>query len=548
MKLNRCIFFVLFLSTCLTAQEELKIQFSEFEISIDTSTQDNCARTSILNGIKFRNKSILGEVGINIAAYDPSGGQKFNHQFPSLNSDTLIRSIKCGLSNDIGINLETLRYSDIFEMEFDLMNDHILGYIINDTIDNPNEKIYAWPGRENPHFEAYYGDVLPPQTLSFYNHEIPYEYNPDNGDFPLVGYVNSGGAGNIKNIIPNKIASWFLTSNLGDGNYLGIPVRYNYVVTAYNYLCNLTNIDMHNTLFFHVRTHNKLSEDLLFSKTGIHFLGINGQENNFLAYDSTLHAIIGYPDPESNENLMTVISHIDLQVDFEDESFNFKTPDRFNHFDLEEGKVTDGPRDVDGLFDNLLGPYWNDGTYRVKEAYGHKPSSLEKASYSFDGNFDGTDSWTEINAGNEPGVRNGILVYEQEKTLPGEAFNYLFAITMMETDDGLPDKQRIDDLKSFFYTYRLTNQYMDCESITTPIFEENKSKFKPLIFPNPSSGVFQVQLERSADLYVYDVSGKLISQFHCSDFECQLHIETKGIFFLKMISDNITYTQKLIVH
>jgi len=67
------------------------------------------------------------------------------------------------------------------------------------------------------------------------------------------------------------------------------------------------------------------------------------------------------------------------------------------------------------------------------------------------------------------------------------------------------------------------------------------------IYPNPSSGNFSITInEKEFNVIVYDVTGKVVYE---SQNEKQINLtdKPKGIYFLKITSDNKIYSQKIII-
>jgi hypothetical protein len=81
---------------------------------------------------------------------------------------------------------------------------------------------------------------------------------------------------------------------------------------------------------------------------------------------------------------------------------------------------------------------------------------------------------------------------------------------------------------------------------------ENRSQSAVKVFPNPGSGVFEMELENQStisNVEVYSVSGYLITKVEGSadgTTRIDLSDQTTGIYLLKVSTENRTYFAKLI--
>lgn len=81
--------------------------------------------------------------------------------------------------------------------------------------------------------------------------------------------------------------------------------------------------------------------------------------------------------------------------------------------------------------------------------------------------------------------------------------------------------------------------------------KEINSDNRPVIYPNPSDGKYQIYLHRftvNSRIEIYSVTGQLIRSFVAPDehFEIDIQKEKSGIYFLKHISDGETKSVKLV--
>lgn len=66
------------------------------------------------------------------------------------------------------------------------------------------------------------------------------------------------------------------------------------------------------------------------------------------------------------------------------------------------------------------------------------------------------------------------------------------------------------------------------------------------IYPNPSKGVFNINVKKDFNLEVFDITGKVINTQIITG-NSTIEINTSGIYFLKFFNENETFTQRVVV-
>ena len=66
------------------------------------------------------------------------------------------------------------------------------------------------------------------------------------------------------------------------------------------------------------------------------------------------------------------------------------------------------------------------------------------------------------------------------------------------------------------------------------------------VYPNPSNGVFYVNVEDNFNLEVFDITGKIINTQVLSG-NSTIEINTAGLYFLRFSNENGSITQRVIV-
>lgn len=90
----------------------------------------------------------------------------------------------------------------------------------------------------------------------------------------------------------------------------------------------------------------------------------------------------------------------------------------------------------------------------------------------------------------------------------------------------------------------------DCDMITTTNSIEEKENIE--LFPNPSSGKFilnmdYVFLSKKSKIEVYNIVGELILEKQITSNEVDLSSFSKGVYFLKIYSEEKVYSEKVII-
>jgi len=145
-------------------------------------------------------------------------------------------------------------------------------------------------------------------------------------------------------------------------------------------------------------------------------------------------------------------------------------------------------------------------------------------------------------------------------TNPAGGYQFVFSqggyITFYLIAYGTPTTANQTYAYNWDYIYRT---YYGCQDTLIFIHDAGCSVNPPVgmneirnqsfnIYPNPTTGVFTIQSE-IGELEIYNTLGELIfsSQVTNNSITINLSEAAKGIYFLKIISDDKTYSQKLII-
>jgi hypothetical protein len=83
-------------------------------------------------------------------------------------------------------------------------------------------------------------------------------------------------------------------------------------------------------------------------------------------------------------------------------------------------------------------------------------------------------------------------------------------------------------------------------AITTDLFNDNIGNIK--IYPNPTKGLFTIEAKDIRQVVIYDITGKLISDDKILKdyYEFDLANNPKGVYFVKIITENATVINKIV--
>jgi len=78
----------------------------------------------------------------------------------------------------------------------------------------------------------------------------------------------------------------------------------------------------------------------------------------------------------------------------------------------------------------------------------------------------------------------------------------------------------------------------------------NRDDFSFLIYPNPSSGIFQINLPKDANyIIIYDIIGNIVYQENLvSQNSIDLNLNINGIYLVSISTPTKTMNQKLIIN
>ena len=160
---------------------------------------------------------------------------------------------------------------------------------------------------------------------------------------------------------------------------------------------------------------------------------------------------------------------------------------------------------------------------------------------SFTANWDAVDNATNyrIDLATDENFENFVPEYENRET-------------------GLNNSIDISNLNSeteYFYRIRVeynehTSINSNISSLSTDIFEKIKTTENKLfnIFSNNGTILITKNYTQDALAQIFDLSGKIIAEKNITATNTEINIYRTGLYIVKIISDNNTYTTKVIVY
>jgi hypothetical protein len=201
---------------------------------------------------------------------------------------------------------------------------------------------------------------------------------------------------------------------------------------------------------------------------------------------------------------------------------------------------------------------WRDGTPLTRGGNGYNPGSMEFSRFAFGGNPSGS-GWSQLNSGDQVGDKRGLSIVGPLTVSSGEticldvAFPYArdYAGNNLTSINIL--KERVKSIRAFY-----NNQHYDCPVITTNTKEAEKDNHNIFIYPNPSEGVFHMQLNQlrvhqNYQIEIFNAMGtvvyrsKNLTTQESGNFEIDISDHPSGIYFVRIQHGDRVYSEKIIM-
>lgn len=156
-------------------------------------------------------------------------------------------------------------------------------------------------------------------------------------------------------------------------------------------------------------------------------------------------------------------------------------------------------------------------------------------------------SWSVINPNGNLDWENQIYFLNATKGIVSTGYTRDFKINITNDGgatwttfaDGVNFKRFVYKNDNVIYLYGGNNNVYKTSLSSTGMENNQLVDFK--VFPNPSNGVLNIQLNESKDdrhIKVFDFSGRVVYETDCINGNCSIEINEKGLYLLK-VGENI---------
>ncbi|MEN0003098.1 MAG: T9SS type A sorting domain-containing protein [Bacteroidota bacterium] len=517
---------------------------------------DSTGGRFVLDGDDF---SYVQRAGLWIGGIAPSGAIKGAVWQPEEDSEPDYQS--GFLDPQTGQVLGAGQFWEVSDAEVEAQIDDFRNNLV---IDDPIPSIFAWPGRNNPHFEAYNGYPQPPDVLMapFFDNDGDGNYDPNNGDFPRAVDSPYAGKGVDKMI-------WFAYHTKPGMLPSGLPSP-NLEIQTLIYLVNCpAALPVNQTVYFNKRVVNRGFEVIDSLHVGMYteasigcleseYLGTHPESKVAFVYDAT---------PTEDECLAGAISSPVLAVRVEEwwaSDYEFINRPQITMPIIEEEATNvllpPGmlPPDTPVSYFHYLSGSWRDGTPLTSGGNGFQNSSIKQQLIFPDAPYN-SEGWSEQASGLSPGKRSFLNILGDERIAPGGYQEYLFSFTVFDQEtnnqpyDNLDSMyQRAKYLQQIFFFIAGVEPFYNCDmatSTTTP----GKASALLQLFPNPAREQVHLQLHQGTieQVRLLGMDGKMLQQFSATNSPIEqidiAHLRA-GVYIVQVVTSEGTWAnQKLVV-
>lgn len=414
---------------------------------------------------------------------------------------------------------------------------------IESDFSDPSDNIEQWPARNNP-FYTDQGFDFDRDLAPFFDANADGDYNPADGDFPLVN-----GDNNLWYIY-NDAAG---THTESGGQPLGVEVA------AMAYSFNTDNF-LNNAIFIDFELRYKADVVLNDFRFGYFvdpdlgdfsddFVGCDPETNTGYVYngDDFDSGANGFGE-EVPALSVSFVKGVDDSAGNDTGLTGFLTYS--NDF-----SATGNPETADH-FNNYLNAQWKDGTSVTVGGNGY--GGDEATAFMYSGSPANADEWSECSEANQPADRRFLMVSGGVTLNPGDVRTATVAIVFGESENfeyPCPDVPNfidnyIDEAVATVDSVKAAQQ-----SLITSVEPITSTEAGFSIAPNPADDLIELTFdaERFAPnvVEIWSVAGQIVSQqvLHRGERVVSLEGTPNGMYFVKLIDEQRgeTTTRKLVV-
>ncbi|MBW7868407.1 MAG: T9SS type A sorting domain-containing protein [Brumimicrobium sp.] len=367
-----------------------------------------------------------------------------------------------------------------------------------------------------------HGDISMGQAFNlapFLDNQEDGIYGPTQGDVPLIKGCYAA------YLIQNDEA---MPHTLTNTNPIGIELR----IMFYQYH---TSDYLNNTLLVDVEAINRSNIDY---PEFMHSVAINGalgnETDDFLGCDSLSNIIYFYNSDNIDEESSSSSGY-------------GENPPAIGIVGLHQKSSScvpfSGNETVEEKW-NLMKGYQSNG-----DSWIH-PNGYE-TKYVYSGNPNNPAEWSQLSQGNTPGNVNGLLSMDFGMFHKGDTLRQSYAIIF--TQDG----NHLENVESLIENAMELKNTLDnegtilCTDEVLNIVEDDKLDVE--IFPNPSSGIFQIKnpTDHIHTILISDSQGRIVKEESIQNnemIEIDLRGKQAGIYFVQVTSNNAMMVKKILIH
>lgn len=450
----------------------------------------------------------------------------------------------------------------VFQVNGYIISNHIADFEEDGVIDNPQDEIYAWPGRGNPHFADYNDGLELPEDAQvlapFWDQNGDGLYNPEDGDFPMLAIQGCELPLEFA-IIPTQM-NWCIydVKSIIDPD----EPLYHVLTNMFYFNCEEDNY-LTNTIFTHHTVVNKSTSPLENSYWSMWAdLDIGNASDDYVGSFPERFASYVYNadnDDKSDDNVIGFgqnppVFGFDIFKGPWNQQGEFAPISSIMHYyNGGLGGFPPGTTDpsTPQEYYNYMQGRWRDGQPLTEGQLGYQQA--EPTNFGFPGLPNQENAWTEWEAQNPLGDRRSLISFGPFTNLPGAVNEMITAFSFYDDESNHLDKvddfrTRLDQVQAFY------DNCMDIDGIgfpscnliltSTQEAELNPTDFK--VYPNPTSGQLTIESLLAIDqVQLLNTQGQEVLQTPQTQLDVS-HLP-KGIYYLRLkVANQFTY-KKIII-
>ena len=365
------------------------------------------------------------------------------------------------------------------------------------SIDNKIDNIYSWPGRNNPHFESFVGFTIPEnQKLApFFDNDQDGNYNPDNGDFPLIKGDQS--------------IWWVFNDNAGVHgltNATAIQIEVHTMAYAFS---NGSNEDLNNATFYDFEMINKGADEFRDAFVGLWVdFDLGCSEDDFAGYDEESQMMYVYNSDAvdgSQGDLCPGVNTYGENIPM----IGIKKLDGDNNpvtsYTVMNRGVSNPPPATqdpqqDTEFYNYLRGLWADGTAMTYGNSGFDPTSTDTIKFAFNGDPSDDTVWSMCTADLPLDDRRSLMSSAIPDLQLGQSIKASYAVIYADNIDyPCPSLDRLKET---------------ADAVCDALISSNEAPISKVSFtvsPNPAMDIIKIASENFIQsIKVIDLSGQVV--------------------------------------